>query len=210
MEPLKGALEPFVPTLLTTFLGLIKDDDEDVRNNAVFGLGELALHGGGGLHEHFQHITSQLASLLQQEDHPRVKDQIVGAMCRLMLAGREICPPREVLPMVIRHLPLREDCEEYLAVFQAIMHLNLNGDPTAASVMPEVLALVAKEWPRLAPEATEGIYGPPPVRGSELGPTEETAAALVRSYYQDRQAEFTVAANALPPESAQVIAKIIS
>jgi hypothetical protein len=32
--------------LLNMFLGLTRDEDDDVRNNAVFGAGELALHGG--------------------------------------------------------------------------------------------------------------------------------------------------------------------
>ena len=37
-----GCLAPFAAKLYQTFLSLMKDDgDEDVRNNAVFGLGEL-------------------------------------------------------------------------------------------------------------------------------------------------------------------------
>lgn len=45
MEPLKGALEPFVPHLYPTFTTLMRDSDNEVRNNAIFGLGELVFHG---------------------------------------------------------------------------------------------------------------------------------------------------------------------
>lgn len=45
MEPLDGALEPFVSHLYNTFTNAIRDEDSEVRNNAVFGLGELVLHG---------------------------------------------------------------------------------------------------------------------------------------------------------------------
>jgi hypothetical protein len=37
---------PHVESLLNMFMNLSRDEDEDVRNNAVFGAGELALHGG--------------------------------------------------------------------------------------------------------------------------------------------------------------------
>ena len=37
---------PYVDSLLTMFVNMTRDEDEDVRNNAVYGAGELALHGG--------------------------------------------------------------------------------------------------------------------------------------------------------------------
>ena len=46
LESLGGHLDKYVDPLLTMFLGMTKDEDEDVRNNAVYGAGELALHGG--------------------------------------------------------------------------------------------------------------------------------------------------------------------
>ena len=46
LESLGGHLDPYVDSLLNMFLNMTKDEDEDVRNNAVYGAGELALHGG--------------------------------------------------------------------------------------------------------------------------------------------------------------------
>ena len=45
LEPLDGVLEPFVSHLYNTFTNAIRDEDSEIRNNAVFGLGELVLHG---------------------------------------------------------------------------------------------------------------------------------------------------------------------
>lgn len=45
MEPLQGVLEPFAKHLYTAFTTSIRDEDCEVRNNAIFGLGELVLHG---------------------------------------------------------------------------------------------------------------------------------------------------------------------
>lgn len=45
MEPLDGVLEPFVPHIYMAFMTLMRDSDGEVRNNAIFGLGELVLHG---------------------------------------------------------------------------------------------------------------------------------------------------------------------
>ena len=45
MEPLAGVLEPFAGQLYNTFTTLMKDEDSEVRNNAIYGLGELVMHG---------------------------------------------------------------------------------------------------------------------------------------------------------------------
>ena len=37
---------PYVDSFLNMFVNMTRDEDEDVRNNAVYGAGELALHGG--------------------------------------------------------------------------------------------------------------------------------------------------------------------
>ena len=65
------------PLILQTFLSLMKDDgDEDVRNNAVFGLGELAMHGGPATQAHYPEMLQALSSLVQREESPKVIDQV--------------------------------------------------------------------------------------------------------------------------------------
>ena len=55
-----SCLAPFAAKLYQTFLSLMKDDgDEDVRNNAVFGLGELAMHGGPATQAHYPDMLQE-------------------------------------------------------------------------------------------------------------------------------------------------------
>jgi hypothetical protein len=46
MEPISTALAPFIPHLLPLFVEMLKDTEDDVRNNAIYGLGELVLWAG--------------------------------------------------------------------------------------------------------------------------------------------------------------------
>lgn len=45
MKSLNDYVESFVPTLLNMWFTGAKDAAEEVRNNSVFGLGEMILHG---------------------------------------------------------------------------------------------------------------------------------------------------------------------
>lgn len=45
MKSLDIYVEKFLPTLLNLWLAGAKDQSEEVRNNSIFGLGEMILHG---------------------------------------------------------------------------------------------------------------------------------------------------------------------
>jgi hypothetical protein len=45
LEPLGPNTGQFVPLLLPLFLELSRDESDEVRNNAIYGIGELAFHG---------------------------------------------------------------------------------------------------------------------------------------------------------------------
>ena len=114
-----GCLAPFAAKLYQTFLSLMKDDDdEDVRNNAVFGLGELAMHGGPATQAHYPDMLQALSSLVQREESPKVVDQVVAAVCRMIVARPDLVPLPSVLPVVFAQLPLKEDYEEYPIVYR--------------------------------------------------------------------------------------------
>jgi len=120
MAPLSSCLEPFLPDLMQVFVGFMSDADKDVRNNAIFGLGELALNGGPGMVQHYPQILQTLSNHLAKGDEARCVDQIVGAVCRLVVANKAAVPLAEVVPVVLQHLPLKEDKEEYHMVYRCI------------------------------------------------------------------------------------------
>ena len=82
MEPLQGRLESFKQFVLPVFQDSVKDEENDVRNNAVYGLGEMVLWGGEIMVPHYNQILSILSILLKGEGAPRVIDQIVGCVAR--------------------------------------------------------------------------------------------------------------------------------
>ncbi len=196
MEPLNGVLDPFVSTLLNTFVHMLKDPDEDVRNNAVFGLGELAFHGGGSVHEHYPLILQNLSSLLSHEECGRVLDQVVGALCRLMVSNHDIVPVKEILSIVFCHLPLREDYDEYLIVFKCLAELHVLGEALVRTNIQQILTLAGT----LAgnKDFMEGK--------EEL---QECLVTIVKLLYKDCNSEFAAIIGQLPPNVAESIAKII-
>ncbi len=195
MGPLKGALNPFVPTLLNTFSQLTKDQCEDVRNNSVFGLGEVALHGGPIVYESFPVILQTLSALLSREDNGRVIDQIVGAVCRLIVANHEIVPVKEVLPVMFRHLPLREDDEEYPIVLECLLKLYSAGEELILVNMHKILLMCG------------GIYSTDKCTNEEA---EKSLVMLVQGFCRDMNTEFAAAVAQLPTNEAENIAKIVN
>ncbi len=139
MKPLAGNLDRFINHVLQVFQSLIHDEDDDVRNNSVFGLGELALHGGPSMHAHFPAILQTLSKLIGHEQAPRVQDQVVGAVCRLIVANKDLVPLQDVLPVVMSKLPLREDFDEYLPVYKMIQVLFADGNPMIKEAIPLIV-----------------------------------------------------------------------
>merc|ERR1712183_1098004 len=109
IEPLAGVIEPFLPHLLPVFSELTMDTEEDCRNNAVYGLGEMILWGGQVMEQHYSAVLDRLSQLLQVENCPRVVDQIVGAVARAVVANISKVPVEEMVTAVLANLPLKED-----------------------------------------------------------------------------------------------------
>ncbi|XP_048515338.1 importin-4-like isoform X2 [Athalia rosae] len=129
----------FVPQLLPRLLKLAIDSDAEVRNNAIYGIGELALHGKDAVYPHYPEILQTLSTAIMTETHGGTRDNIVGAIARLILTNHTIIPLEQVFVVFVAHLPLREDFEENKAVFKSIMLLYENGHDVIKSHIPELL-----------------------------------------------------------------------
>ena len=71
-----GVLAALLRHLLPVLRDCCRDTEEDCRNNAVFGLGELAMHGGPATQAHYPEMLQALSSLVQREESPKVIDQV--------------------------------------------------------------------------------------------------------------------------------------
>merc|ERR1712071_516096 len=143
LEPLDGVLEPFVSHLYNTFTNAIRDEDSEIRNNAVFGLGELVLHGRELLFPNYSQILQILSVTLSREDHNLVLDNICAAIARLIVVNINAVPMDQVFPVFMGKLPMREDFEENTWILKVFVYLLQNGHPLCATHLPQILNVVS-------------------------------------------------------------------
>jgi len=194
VEPLAGVLDPFLPHLMPVFMELTRDEEEDCRNNAVYGLGELILWGGAIMEQHYTSILATLSQLLQAESSSRVVDQIVGAVARAVVANINKIPVAEVVSAVLANLPLKEDMDEYDVVFKFFSTLLAAQHPCFPSCLPKIVECAAAF---LSSPATDKEKTSPLV----VSLLKQTAT----SFGGDMQGLVA----ALPPDQGQLVAKAI-
>lgn len=145
MEPLSGVLEPFVAHLYPTFTNLMRDEDCEVRNNAIFGLGELVFYGrelvyswvlfflltffdlrfnllSSITHRNYPQILQNLSAALSREDTDLALDNICAAIARLILTNINAVPMEQVYLSSLHLKPFTFltiflFCIRYLTVF---------------------------------------------------------------------------------------------
>ncbi|KAK2578828.1 hypothetical protein KPH14_002445 [Odynerus spinipes] len=192
---LKHAVTAFVPQLLPTFLRFTNDPNADVRNNAIFGIGELALHGKDAVYSHYPDILQVLSSAIAKESHIGVRDNVVGAIARLIIANYGILPLDQVFPVFVNQLPLKEDFEENKVVFKSILILYQAGHNILQSHMCALL--------RVAISVLQ-----------EGKTTDDDARSLVVEFVKSAQRDFPNDWNSvyteLPPEIATNIQQMFS
>lgn len=120
---LKHAVAPFVQQLMPLLLELTNDSNAEVRNNAIYGIGEIAYHGKDVIYSYYPNILQTLSNGIQNESHAGARDNVVGAIARLISTNYTILPMDQVFPVFINQLPLKEDVEENKAVFECILTL---------------------------------------------------------------------------------------
>jgi len=194
MEPLSTALGPFLPHLLPLFTEMLKDSEDDCRNNAVFGFGELVLWAGEVAVPHYNAILATLSALLGHETSPRVVDQIVGAVCRIVVANVTKVPVEELTKAALDHLPLKEDMDEYDFVFKFFLTLFSAGHAVTVQCLPKIV------------ECSLAFMNSPETDKPKTSPL---VSQLLKSVSSSFSAEFNSVVGALTPDQAQIIGQLI-
>ncbi|KAB7499986.1 Importin-4 [Armadillidium nasatum] len=141
VEALGPSSGQFLNQLLPIFLQSSQDEDDEVRSNALFGLGVLGQHGGEQILEHFPILLNTLSRALSKETFPRALDNISGAVARLIIRDVSRVPMEQVFPVLLRCLPLREDFEENKTLFQCLLGLQQMKHPVFLQHVHPVLKL---------------------------------------------------------------------
>ncbi|XP_074838416.1 importin-4-like isoform X2 [Carettochelys insculpta] len=188
------ATAPFVPRLLPPFLGAARDPDPEVRSNGVFALGVLAEHGGEVLLPQYPKVLALLAGGSAQEPNARVRDNVCGAVARMILSQPQALPLGQVFPALLRSLPLTEDFEENKTVFRCISFLYEHDPQQVLQQLGEVVRVSSV------------------VLGTEQLPADAQVSllSLLRHLCARCPLEFQAALQALPPDASARISGALS
>ncbi|XP_056381767.1 importin-4 [Hyla sarda] len=136
------ATAQFVAQLFPALIAGAQDVDDEVRSNAVYGLGVLAEHGGAAMLKNFPKLLTILSSIIISEKSARTVDNVCGAVSRMILRHPEGVPVEQVFPVLIRSLPLKEDFEENCTVFKCIAFLYEKNPSQIAVYMNDIARIL--------------------------------------------------------------------
>jgi len=187
VEAMGVSAATFVPILYPVFNGLVNDEDEEVRSNSCYAVGTLALAATEAMAPHFPAILKTYFNRISVEKDLRVLDNICGGFCRLIKANSQAVPMEQVLPLIVRVLPLKEDLEENLTVYSCILDL-YNNNPQVVQPYSEALLPVLAE-----------------VLGSEISPefsveVQNSCIGVVRQIALQQAVVLQAALSSLPAE----------
>jgi len=177
---LKGGCTQYTQQILNLLLTTIKDADLDVRSNTAFALGSLVFQSDADLTTHYGTILSNLFPLFDREtnttDTNQACDNACGAVSRLILKSPNAIPLDQVLPILIGHLPIKQDFVENAKVFDALLLLLSSGK--AGAHVDNILRLVGLVLTEQA-QATDSS-------GPLLTDTQEKLLQMIKSMPADQ------------------------
>uniref|UniRef100_A0A8I6ABI2 Importin 4 n=1 Tax=Rattus norvegicus TaxID=10116 RepID=A0A8I6ABI2_RAT len=159
IQGLGAASAQFVSRLFPVLLNNAREADPEVRSNAIFGLGVLAEHGGCPAQDHFPKLLGLLLPLLARERHDRVRDNICGALARLLMASPAGKTEPQVLATLLHALPLKEDMEEWVTIGHLFSFLHQNNPDQVVGVASELLRICSLILPdnRIPPDTKAAL-----------------------------------------------------
>ncbi|CAH2294413.1 importin-4 [Pelobates cultripes] len=183
----------FVQQILPAFITGVRDEDNEVRSNSVFGLGVLAEHGGDIIQQQYPKLLSILSSIISCEKNARVMDNVCGAVSRMVLSHPNGVPLEQVFPVMLRSMPLKEDFEENTTVFKCIAFLYENFTSQVITQLAEIAR----------------IFGHC-LGTKEIQPdTENCLILLLRDIAQKFPQDFHNALKSVPAEAASKLSAVL-
>ncbi|XP_015365619.1 PREDICTED: importin-4-like [Diuraphis noxia] len=125
--------------MFSLVIPLVEDEDDTVRNNAVFALGEIAFYGKESVYKYYPIILNTFSQVVTKEQRSKVLDNVYGALARMIITNIEGIPLDHVVPVMINYLPLHEDFVENLTVFKCLVYLYEVGNQYMVSMLEPVV-----------------------------------------------------------------------
>lgn len=136
---LKDRTNTWMDNILPILIAGVQDRNDQVRNNSVYGLGELLLNADEFGFKHFPQVLQTLSVAVAKEQDANTLDNICGALARLIITNSTLVPLKDVLPVFIQYLPLRQDFDENLSVFKCLHVAYQQGNPVIAELMERII-----------------------------------------------------------------------
>ncbi|XP_017957812.1 importin-4 isoform X1 [Drosophila navojoa] len=131
----------YFDTLCPIFVDGVNDPEPKARQNCYFGLGELVLHAEEKSFESFHVILQALSGAIASETNAPALDNICGAVSRMIVTNHNIVPLAQVLPVLLSHLPLREDFDENDMVHKAFRVIYMQARPAIVEYIEQILKI---------------------------------------------------------------------
>lgn len=124
IKAMGSSVTPFTSHLLKLLLHRMSDEDSEAKSNAAYGIGLLqeGSRNDKEILKAFPLILSKLEPLLQTEE-ARAKDNAAGCVSRMIMRHPSNIPIEQVLPALLEILPLKNDFDENVPVYDMIVKL---------------------------------------------------------------------------------------
>lgn len=134
IQYMDASCTPYTSKMMRIFLKRLSDEDPEVKSNAAFGTGLLCekstnakeiLSNYGTILGKLEPLldTSNPASHERNDPHARLLDNAAGCVSRMIKKSPQNVPLEEVLPRLTAVLPLKEDYDENIPVYEMIIGL---------------------------------------------------------------------------------------
>jgi len=140
-------IQPYLPNLLPIALTGMIDPDEETRSNSCFWCGVLLLHGGEHAVPFYNQVLQNIAGVFSSADKielPNLLDNACGCVARMILTQPAHVPLSQVVPALLKFLPLRKDMEENKTVYPSLFGLIRSSNDVIATNFSAVLSVFAK------------------------------------------------------------------
>jgi len=125
-QHLKGAFKPYAASFLPVAMDLLANRAEPtIKHNAAYCAGLLVQYGEETVTQMYEPLCRILldTAALDPSKHASGLDNAAGAIARLINANPGLVPLDQLVPAMMKLLPLRTDMEPALAVHEAFFNL---------------------------------------------------------------------------------------
>eukprot|EP01018_Ginkgo_biloba_P037641 Gb_34116 [translate_table: standard] len=194
-QEMGSPITQYIDNVMPLVLKELASSEAANRRNAAFCVGELCKNGGEATLKYYNNILCALYPLFgETETDDAVRDNAAGAVARMIMAQPHAIPLSQVLPVLVKALPLKDDLEESLAVYSCLCNLILSSKPEILSLVPQVVQIFAQ-------------VAASPAESSEVKSGIGMAFSHLLSHYGDQMQPIL---NSLAPQHANALASFIT